>query len=905
MHQKMNPLMVSGSSRLCVRRPGASIRNVKLKTVSRVRVPTDFDEVALGSSTSLEDNDAEIPTSTQRFELLDQTEYGEHGAAFLSGNYFPVADEVTATYEENGSVDDHGHVMKMGLSGYIPSDFPLGQFAYIGPNPKFPVEHYKRWGQGPDQHDLGLGNGWHHWFEGDGMIYAVDFCAEKKIRYRNRFIRTSSWNLEVAHGGRIFRPLMNADAGTFLANALLNLILGGAFMKDSANTALVHFAGRTFALQDTCPPWELEPETLRTMSPCRFDGTLPSYVPFTAHPKILPSTGELIFFGFNPVSPPHCSVGTLSPEGKVTSLKSLWSIPFVGSIFMHDFCVTENFTILFEGSMDIKPIRQVLGQHPLQYNESKRARFGVMNRSAQATNITWFACTSPQMVYHFVNSWEDENEQGEKLIVIIGVREDGFFQEAMRANGSSGWIQDAVRRGDKIPRVHEWRINLVTGDVAETYLFETPLETPRINDKFVGRRNRYAYAGRILLSELATSTQLKFDAIVKIDLEERKTFIYEHGPNRYGMEAQFVPRPGSVDEDDGWLVMYVHDENNMSNEFHGRTECIIIDAQNIENGPITVIHLPERVPYGAHCMWRNDLRNPSDSFQGAARSKETIMRDYQRNEPRLFAFESSQIDDLMQAIGYGVSRLALGLFVHGWFPSLTFEDSSEYAFIRGAGLRLYEANRLGTFRLQESARELATGEVDSPRLILHDVENDDSCRLVREVLCILDLSYLCKPESVRLNSRSDKSKDVFPVLNDLHNGITTVGAYDIICYLYKHFLDGQHPSTLVNLYKNSTKQSPADCDRMEFDATLDLVRKPLIFWSYEASPFCAYVRKSLYRLGIPHVVLPCARGSPRRNLLYRRHNKFQVPLLEDPNRDISLFESADIVRYLDAECFHD
>ena len=111
---------------------------MKTRTVPGVRMRTDFDELTVGSSTSLEDNDAETPTSTQPFELLDQTEYGEHGAAFLSGNYFPVAREVTATYEENGSVDDHGHMMKMRLSGHIPSDFPPGQFAYIGPNRRPP-----------------------------------------------------------------------------------------------------------------------------------------------------------------------------------------------------------------------------------------------------------------------------------------------------------------------------------------------------------------------------------------------------------------------------------------------------------------------------------------------------------------------------------------------------------------------------------------------------------------------------------------------------------------------------------------------------------------------------------------------------------------------------------------------
>ena len=94
-------------------------------------------------------------------------------------------------------------------------------------------------------------------------------------------------------------------------------------------------------------------------------------------------------------------------------------------------------------------------------------------------------------------------------------------------------------------------------------IYKDIVEVPRINDEFTGVKNRYAYAGRIKTEILRDDAQLKFDAVVKFDFETGDKQVYEHGPGRFGMESQFVPRATKLkgSEDDGWLVLYVHDEN--------------------------------------------------------------------------------------------------------------------------------------------------------------------------------------------------------------------------------------------------------------------------------------------------------------------------------------------------------
>jgi glutathione S-transferase len=74
--------------------------------------------------------------------------------------------------------------------------------------------------------------------------------------------------------------------------------------------------------------------------------------------------------------------------------------------------------------------------------------------------------------------------------------------------------------------------------------------------------------------------------------------------------------------------------------------------------------------------------------------------------------------------------------------------------------------------------------------------------------------------------------------------------------------------------------------------------QPLELWSFEASPYSRLVREALCELEIPYVLHNVAKGSPRREAFVARSGKMMVPYLVDPNTGQSMFESADIVRYL-------
>ena len=56
------------------------------------------------------------------------------------------------------------------------------------------------------------------------------------------------------------------------------------------------------------------------------------------------------------------------------------------------------------------------------------------------------------------------------------------------------------------------------------------------------------------------------------------------------------------EEDDGYVVNFVHDTKDWSSWF-----CVY-DAKDIEQGPIAKVKLPSRVPAGFHATWAPESR---------------------------------------------------------------------------------------------------------------------------------------------------------------------------------------------------------------------------------------------------------------------------------------------------------
>jgi glutathione S-transferase len=214
-------------------------------------------------------------------------------------------------------------------------------------------------------------------------------------------------------------------------------------------------------------------------------------------------------------------------------------------------------------------------------------------------------------------------------------------------------------------------------------------------------------------------------------------------------------------------------------------------------------------------------------------------------------------------------------------------------------------------------------------LQLYDIENCPYCRLVREVLTELDLDveiYPCPKSGERyrpeLIARGGKAQ--FPYLVDPNTGVELYESLDIIAYLFESY--GMRPVPLKwRLGRLQTISSMlASAPRTARGSSAKPGAQPellLELYSFESSPYSRLVRELLCEMEIAYIVRNCGRSGWRewlppgvrkalnitpeskldnRRQLQAEEGDISIPFLYDPNTDVGLFESADIVDYLQA-----
>lgn len=451
---------------------------------------------------------------------------------FLSGNYAPVRSE-----------DDFA----LEVVGELPAGL-AGAFYRNGPNPQFePRDAY-------------------HWFSGDGMIHGV-FVEDGKATYRNRYVRTPKWLAENAAGRALY--------GTF-GNPMTSdpSVVG----KDGgvANTNIVWHGGRLLALEEGHPPFELDPASLESRGyRTEYRGRV------TAHPKMDPETGEMVWFAYSAGEGPFNDVvayGVTDAAGVVTR-RDDFQAPY--SSMVHDFLVTRDhvlFPILpLTGSLE----RVMKGGPAFAWEPDKGAHIGVMARGAGVETLRWFT-TDAVYVFHPMNAWEE----GAKI-----------FADVMEYPRAPLFPDADGRRGQDAPaRLVRWTFDLAdaSNTVRREPIDDLAGEFPRFDERRAGLSYRHGW----FAGDTRASGAIRFDCIAHIDLASGKRTIHQLGPGDVTGEPVFVPRSAGAAEGDGWVVALIY------RAAEDRSEFAVFDALDIAAGPIGAARVPRRVPFGFHGAWR-------------------------------------------------------------------------------------------------------------------------------------------------------------------------------------------------------------------------------------------------------------------------------------------------------------
>jgi glutathione S-transferase len=193
-------------------------------------------------------------------------------------------------------------------------------------------------------------------------------------------------------------------------------------------------------------------------------------------------------------------------------------------------------------------------------------------------------------------------------------------------------------------------------------------------------------------------------------------------------------------------------------------------------------------------------------------------------------------------------------------------------------------------------------------LELYEFEACPYCRKVREALSMLDLNAMVYPcpgggPRFREEVRRRGGKTLFPYLVDPNAGKEMYESDDIVRHLFTAYGHGSVPTILGLPVVTNLASMFASAWRVGMGGRYRPARQPaepLELWSYEASPFCRIVRETLSSLELPYRLHNVAQGSARREEFVARSGRMMVPWLSDPNTGRTMFESADIVRYLES-----
>jgi carotenoid cleavage dioxygenase len=451
---------------------------------------------------------------------------------FLRGNFGPLRDE--------------GFTENLQVIGEIPRDLN-GTFFRNGPNPQFePVGRY-------------------HWFDGDGMIHAIKL-ENGRASYRNRWVESGGLVEERKAGRALYRGLLSLEGTEAPA------------IKVTANTNIVAHAGKLLALVESSLPTEMVPCTLATVGLYDFGGKLGTAM--TAHPKLDPETGEMLFFGYAPF-PPYLTYHVADASGALTRSEV---IDVAWPSMMHDFAITEHYVIFMLCPVVFTFENVQKGGSLFTWEPERGAKLGVLPRSGGNADVRWFD-VDPCYVFHPMNAFDQNG-----VVTLDVARYEQLLFMDPSSSREPGW------RDQNVARLHRWTIDLAKGTVRSQALDDGDGEFPRVDERLVGRKHRFGYMAVTGPEGNDTGVPI-WSSVKKFDLERGTSEERHFGAGNGVGEPLFVPRSAGAEEDDGYVLVLNYDQRRNASAF------FVLDARHLNGEPLAEIRLPHRVPYGFHGNW--------------------------------------------------------------------------------------------------------------------------------------------------------------------------------------------------------------------------------------------------------------------------------------------------------------
>jgi all-trans-8'-apo-beta-carotenal 15,15'-oxygenase len=417
------------------------------------------------------------------------------------------------------------------------------------------------------------GRPYRHWFDGDGTVSAVRFDAGRAdgaVR-----ILDTPYRAKEREAGRA----LYANYGSQPAQWWRRPLPKG---KNTANTSVMLWQDRLFALQEGSRPFEIDPDTLGSIGETDLDGLVAAT--FSAHPHWVTSRNEGYNFGTRYGRETVLDVYALPRDGKP---RRLAAIP-IAPTMIHDFVATDRHLVFFAPPLRARVLGLLLGLRSYSDSLEWKPSLGtevIVVPIDEPARVTRFEVDAFYQ-WHFANAYDDGDE-----IVVDFVRYPDFTSNT----AFSGLLDDRTR-GPVDGRLVRARVDARNRRMSWAPLADDSSEFPQVAFSRLGREHGFVYMASSMHDE-----QPLVHGITKVDVRAGRAERFDFGPESVVSEPVFVAREDAGAEDDGFLLAHVYDR------IEDRTRVAVLDARSVANGPIAEARFGHRLPLTFHGIFTKRL----------------------------------------------------------------------------------------------------------------------------------------------------------------------------------------------------------------------------------------------------------------------------------------------------------
>jgi len=414
-----------------------------------------------------------------------------------------------------------------------------------------------------------------HLLDGDGLVQRLSF-ADGKAHYQNEFVRTQKFNAEAAANTYLTPTWSMPAPGGFWNN------LGGGNTLAQAGVTVYPFNGKLYAFDEVSPSWTLDPRTLKTEGPRPLGDPAKTFL-IKAHTKFDPATGDWLLAGLSYGRTMQVHAITHGADGR---LKSHQVIESPRQIYLHDFFATDRHFVFALQPMMFTPWMMLAGFSSfIECLSWKREQGNIVMVLPRGGGQPRFFDAPAAYMWHALNAYE----MGDTIVAdFVGYDAPDHFapKSAMLYQIMQGKLGDQREPG----KLRRYRIDLKRGTCREEIVDNGPHEFPMVDPRVALHPHKIGYM-------TANGTGVFTNGVKRFDYESGRATHFDFGPKAVAGEPVFAARPGGG-QDEGWLISQVHDGAS------GKVFFAVLDAGNVEAGPLAKVWLEHSMPFGFHGSWK-------------------------------------------------------------------------------------------------------------------------------------------------------------------------------------------------------------------------------------------------------------------------------------------------------------